>query len=438
MNAVTVLFEGSLSLFDSVLCVWFITKFNHKSFKIKDNPFWIPAIIIIFGYTIISDLFLSGFNVLSTLIFLALYITYALIIARKKWIRGLISACAFEAVFVLLSTLIFLALTAVIQDLESAMQGSGSNIRYIYALLHKILLFTICQILLKLFRADDIPDLKSGLLTYGFSLITVIGLAVLIYISALHNDEQTHISALIGAVAFSLANVILYVLIFQILKLQKERYEMKMTNEKLSYERAHYEEVSTMWADTRKARHDLKQHAAIVKEQLEEKDYAGCYDYVCHLTESLDKQRTIVRTENKILDYILNSKLGSLENTEIVVAGSVGDLSDIEASDLACLMGNILDNAVEALQKAKDRKLELHFLRQNKNRIIFCKNTVNESVFSANKELKTTKKDKDSHGFGVAIIRKIAKKYNGMVDFYEEDGMFCVTVVLPDYVIEHK
>jgi hypothetical protein len=54
-----------------------------------------------------------------------------------------------------------------------------------------------------------------------------------------------------------------------------------------------------------------------------------------------------------------------------------------------------------------------------------------------NKELKTTKKSKDAHGFGTKIIAKIAADYHGMVDYFEDFNMFGVQVILPDSP-EHK
>ena len=58
-------------------------------------------------------------------------------------------------------------------------------------------------------------------------------------------------------------------------------------------------------------------------------------------------------------------------------------------------------------------------------------NTVNKPVMANNPKLITTKKDKELHGFGTKIIRDIAEKYDGSVDFYDtSDGQFCCSVIL--------
>ena len=95
------------------------------------------------------------------------------------------------------------------------------------------------------------------------------------------------------------------------------------------------------------------------------------------------------------------------------------------------MIGNILDNAIEAIAPLERKKIELLFLKQNSNRVIICKNTIAESVLVKNKDLHSTKKVDGSHGYGHIIINKIVEDYHGMVDYYEEDGMFGVQVVLP-------
>ena len=139
----------------------------------------------------------------------------------------------------------------------------------------------------------------------------------------------------------------------------------------------------------------------------------------------------LIRSDNTILDYLINSKLCALKNTRVVISGSIGDLSDIRDADLACLMGNILDNAIEAVAQVEEKRIELLFSKQNANRIIICKNTIKESVLENNRELRTTKRSGGSHGWGHQIVEKIVSDYHGMIDYFEEFGMFGVQIILP-------
>ena len=82
------------------------------------------------------------------------------------------------------------------------------------------------------------------------------------------------------------------------------------------------------------------------------------------------------------------------------------------------------------------KRIELLFSKQNDNRIIICKNTVKESVLKNNPDLRSTKTTGDSHGWGHQIVEKIVSDYHGMIDYFEEFGMFGVQIIIP--VIESE
>lgn len=422
--------ELGASLFDSILLVYFINKFNR--FPLKKYSITIPAILIIFGVTIINDKFFSGFNILTTIIFLLLYIGYSLIVSNKNYVRAIVSACIFEIVLIILSSVLYIIISILVDEFDTLMYGSDATIRYIYLLAHKIALFAVLQALLYIFQVDNSLDIKNGLLTFVFSCITIFGLGTAIYIYATISDPTIQWQIFTIALAFIGLNILLYILISQISKLQKSKYELKLLEEKLEFEKARHNDAHAIWSNIRKIQHDIKQHLTVINSQLENNEIDDCKKYIGNLLPNVEQIGKLIKSDNKILDYLINSKLSNLPNTEIIISGSIGSLADIKEFDLACLFGNILDNAIEAIQNVEEKRIELLFLRQNSNRIIICKNTINGSVLKTNRELKTTKKSKDSHGYGTKITEKIVSDYHGMIDYFEEFNMFGVQIVLPE------
>ncbi len=422
--------ELGASLFDSILLVYFINKFNR--FPLKKYSITIPAILIIFGVTIINDKFFSGFNILTTIIFLLLYIGYSLIVSNKNYVRAIVSACIFEIVLMILSSVLYIIISILVDEFDTLMYGSDATIRYIYLLAHKIALFAVLQALLYIFQVDNSLDIKNGLLTFVFSCITIFGLGTAIYIYAAISDQTIQWQIFTIALAFIGLNILLYILISQISKLQKSKYELKLLEEKLEFEKARHNDAHAIWSNIRKIQHDIKQHLTVINSQLENNEIDDCKKYIGNLLPNIEQIGNLIKSDNKILDYLINSKLSNLPNTEIIISGSIGSLADIKEFDIACLFGNILDNAIEAIQNVEEKRIELLFLRQNSNRIIICKNTINGSVLKTNRELKTTKKSKDSHGYGTKITEKIVSDYHGMIDYFEEFNMFGVQIVLPE------
>lgn len=430
---ISIIFENAMSLFDSIVGVFFITKFNHATSNLKKNKFLIPAILIIFAYTVFSDHFLSGFNILSTTIFLILYIGYGVIVSNKHYLRGVLSGIIFEIAIVLLSSLLYAIMTLVVVNIDELMQGSDATVRYIYVLIHKVALYAILKATLFIFKADRSIDLKNGILTFVFSLTTIFGLGTAIHMVSSSNNIKNQV--LIISVSFVVVNIILYVLIYQIQKLLQDKYELKLLEEKTAFEEARLNDVQVIWDDIKKIRHDIKQHLTVISVHLENGEIENCKKYISELMPDIDHIGNLITSDNKVIDYIINTKLGALKDTQVIISGSIGKLSDIKETDLACLLGNILDNAVEATRQAKEKRIELFFMRQNSNRIIICKNTTEKPVLKDNKELFSTKHDGHSHGYGTKIIKKIVSDYNGIVEYFEDLDMFGVQILLPEPLI---
>ncbi len=431
---ISTLVELCFSLFDAGLCIYFISRFNDAFLTPRKNKLLIPAIIVIFGFSVINDLLLSGFSVLGTVIFLALYIAYAMCVANKKYVRAIVSACIFEIVFVLLSSLLYFTISLFISNPEHLNQGSTEIIRYVYIITHKIALFVILKFILMAFKAENKMELRHGIISLVFSFTTILGLGATMYISSATGAEGVQMQAMVIAVAFTLCNIILYFLIYQIQKHQQGVYELKLLNEKMASAETRHKEITVIWEQARRLQHDMRLHLSVINEYLEKNELEKCKSYISELLPSISGTRRLTLAENPILDYLINSRLSLLADTEIVISGSIGNLADIKDVDLVCLVGNVLDNAIEAIARVKKgkKRIELLFLRQNANRIIICKNTIEKSVLAENKELKTTKTPSTEHGYGTKIVAKIVSDYGGMVDYFEEFNMFGVQIILPE------
>ena len=209
-------------------------------------------------------------------------------------------------------------------------------------------------------------------------------------------------------------------------------FEKQLLDEKKRFEEDRQSDAQAIWANVRKMRHDMKQHLTVLSCYLQEGKTDACKAYLEEILGTVEKMGNLIQSGNGVLDYLINSKLGNRTDTEVVIAGSVSDLSDIADGDLASIVGNLLDNAVEGIADAPEKRIELHFAMERANRILICKNTVRSSVLATNPRLLSNKGGGTHLGLGTRIIRETVAKYNGMTDFFEDHEMFCVQIVLPD------
>ena len=422
------LVEAGASFFDSILAVWFLTKFNYAGWR--RNYCIIPAILIPFCFQLFSDAYLQGFSLISTSIQFILILTYAFLICKGHYYRAICSACIYKICLIVINSCIISLFSVFIDDFTSLLIGGNETVRYLMLFFSKLLMLLIFALILKFYNRESNGNLLNGILTFCFTTITVLGLKCALDTIAETRESQIRNNLFVIAIIFLSLNLFLYILLSQLSKLQKRNFELKLLGEKSKFEETKYQEALAAWQSAEKIRHDVKHHMAAILGMIDDGDTGDCRKYIEEYLSDVQKGKKFSGSGNTVIDYLLDSKLSPLENTQIIVTGSVGSLSDIRDTDLASLIGNILDNAVEAQKNVQIKRIELHFVNQNDNRMIICKNAVEKSVLKENRNLISTKSG-SGHGYGHQIVAEIVKKYNGLLSYFEESDLFGVQIVLP-------
>lgn len=178
--------------------------------------------------------------------------------------------------------------------------------------------------------------------------------------------------------------------------------------------------------------HDLKhQIRALRRLNKEEFDH-----YLNELEETVGIYESIVRTGNDVFDTILTEKSLYCRKHQInitcVADGSQMDF--IETIDLYAILGNALDNAIEAVQKFEEtekRQIDVMIHRQQNFLVMQFLNPVQEKLVYVDELPVTTKADHAYHGFGLRSISHFVRKYDGYMNVGEEDGCFALKIMIP-------
>lgn len=419
--------DVSASLFQSFLIVDFILKFNGINWK---KCTYAPVFTALhFAVAVIGDFFAPGFNLFITGTSFVQSILFALLVCRRHPGSAILSACIYKTVHILIGSFTYSVMSAILDDFDSLMQGEDGAPRYLYIIICNLLLFAILKLILHLFSYKENADKKTGLTAFLMTSLTLVGLGTTMSLAEAEFISRIAVQIVILTCIFILSNVVLYLLIHQLQQLQKVRYEMQLLKDQMNFEESRHNDAIAIWDNIRKVQHDIKQHLTVIQCQLEEGKLEECKQYVGDLIPATYRMGTMIQSGNMVLDYLINSKLCPLDKTQVVISGSVANLSDIRDIDLACIIGNILDNAIEAISDLSEKRIELIFTNQNSTRVIICKNTIGQSVLKTNKELASTKPG--GHGYGHIIVDKIVERYNGMVGYFEEGDMFGVQIMLP-------
>jgi len=199
-------------------------------------------------------------------------------------------------------------------------------------------------------------------------------------------------------------------------------------------EKEYFEEINNRYSEMRMLRHDINNHLSAMSLLLKEGKTEEAQKYLQAITNDLESTMPVARTGIHALDMILWNKISLAKESYITIQPTIdGILTDLQISDyeLCSLLGNLLDNAIEAVQKLPEtnRKISLRIGRQLDMLCIFCENPFAIIQKEGNRFI-TLKADHQNHGLGLRQVKHIAHKYNGTVDIKSDDNIFSVSVLL--------
>lgn len=258
-----------------------------------------------------------------------------------------------------------------------------------------------------------------------FICLFTISLGLLLYLSFENNDMTTVVSYLM---------MILFLLAENNQIFMRKSYEEAATEYQNKILDKQVEEVQNIYLTMRSWRHDYHNHLQKLKAHIMMKQITEANKYLNELEVDLDNVNQLVESGNVNLDAILNSKLSlAIKNdVEIVYKAIVPQKLTVTDIDLCVLIGNLIDNAVEACDKIQDNGLK--FVRLyvgvfKKQLYISVTNATNEIIRKLDEEYITTKRG--NHGHGLKRINNIVDKYQGYINRQNEPKVFVTEVLLP-------
>lgn len=189
-------------------------------------------------------------------------------------------------------------------------------------------------------------------------------------------------------------------------------------------------EVEAIYDRLRGIRHDYRNHLQVIDAYANQSDLTALRDYLKLLTNELNQVDTLIRTGNTLMDALVNTKLTRAVSAgvEVKAEAIAPDKLNIPSTDLAIILGNLLNNAIEAtLKQQGGARIRLYIAPIKNNLYISMMNTMDHAPLPWYRSLKRPNRQ----GYGLRRIDAAVQANHGIVNRQWEEGVFVTEVTLP-------
>ncbi|MGN0488219.1 MAG: sensor histidine kinase [Ruminococcus sp.] len=228
-------------------------------------------------------------------------------------------------------------------------------------------------------------------------------------------------------------NFLVIYLYDSISKLFNKNIETEIAKQETEYYHKQAELIQKNSQEAKQLRHDLKNYTIALSELIRNNENNKALEYMSSVSGILEPAKTYCNTGILSVDSIVNYKftraeeMGIFLDSEITIPYNL----NLKSSDLVAILGNLLDNAIEASSKADKKYIRFRATYDKGTILIVVSNSYHgELKFEGNTYQTTKKDDTASHGIGLKSIKSIVEKYNGEIRVTHTDTEFSVRVLL--------
>ena len=180
--------------------------------------------------------------------------------------------------------------------------------------------------------------------------------------------------------------------------------------------------------------HDMKNHVLMLQAMHNDQNAEEFHAYVNKLLDEMNGVHYFIDSGNFLVDSIVNLKLQALESEDVEIRLNVDIPMNLEIIpfNLTTIMGNLLDNAVNAVkQTIGEKRLVLNIDYSKGSFILLLDNSYSRNLMIEKGRFKSNKKNNVSHGIGLARVEKIVNQYDGTLQINYTQDVFSVAVIIP-------
>jgi len=311
------------------------------------------------------------------------------------------------------------------------------------SILSKLMMLFIIKMILK-FTHKKVNSVANK---YWIYMLTIPIVSIYIILTIVHTNTMTgsnQVTSFWSAVAALYINIVSFFLFDIILRKVEENSEYQFANQQLSMQQEHYHNIIEGHTVTRGLWHDMKNNLIAIHTFLDHNDVESAIGAVEHMNEELRDTAKAIHSGNMVVDALINNKLNyaKIKDIDFKMEFDIPNVLKINSLDLCMILGNALDNAIEACTRIQDstvkKLIEIKLVYRQSSLIISLTNPYDTSTIYRNKGKFLSSKHKlqilpnnQWHGYGLFNMEKAVHIHSGNMIISTENSRFSLNIIIP-------
>ena len=433
-DIINLIFELFINFYQGVVFVSFCYKLltPTKNQSINKIAYCSVIIMMFLAITIMNYLYIS-FAYIETVVFFAIMMTYCIFFFTDKFFVRILVTLSINLLYSVLSFGINYFFSAVIDSDYNYLMSESTVYRYIYVVLVNLIFLVFLYITYKLLKNNFyIIKKREKLLILSMPILSIV-VGMLTFLVSSNRMILNRDRIILGLVS---TIILLFTFLnFYLINNISKKYELKkksiIANKEKELYRIQILNSQKYLNNISEIKHNIRNQLLCVENLIDQKKYLEAKKICISIDNSINANIHFYKTGNVYLDAILNIvKEKANTNSINLKVECYNNLNFVDGDDLAVVIGNLADNAIEALKNEQKKELKIEIIQKGVYAILSVQNFCTKSVLETNPKLITNKQDKSNHGFGLSSVKKIIKKYKGEISYFEENNCFYVNITI--------
>ena len=248
----------------------------------------------------------------------------------------------------------------------------------------------------------------------------------IIHVIYLTMRDTSTASASFGVILLGLLYINAIVIVYiQAISAHGQRLtQIELAEQNYQLQQEYYQQLQKDQAETHALWHDIKKYVIAIQAAAGAGGEKAQQEFES-IQQEFGKIGTVVDVDNAELNVILNHcvQKASSSGIKVQLDVAVPPTLNVSAVDLSVIIGNTVDNAIEACQLLHDSSAVIHIMLRKNNDMLFygVENPYSPSA---------PKKEGTNHGYGLKNVKKCVGKYHGRLALEQSDNMYRVSIYL--------